>query len=119
MGQNNNNVKIHSLNSVMFCGKEPNEKSILSINTEELMKCDWILTAGPEDLQIFEFRLSIVPMNTKEKYSEITIEGDQIPKEYRNRILENSTKIFIEYIKAQNLNADSINLKPFTIRILS
>jgi hypothetical protein len=108
-----------SPNAVMFCGKTPNSESILSINVEELKKCDWHLTAGPEALQIIEFKITIIPKLDKFRKTEaIAIKGNEIPIEYRDRILFDSVRFFVDDIKANNLKKDVINLNLMTISVI-
>lgn len=87
--------------------------------TEELKNWDWKITTLDTNYTVTGFRMSLVPNDGSYKYSELEVKGNTIPKAYRNQILTQTRTVFLEFIRADNKNGESISVFPIAVRIQS
>ena len=102
----------------IFAGKTGGDYTV-----EELSQSDWTIRAADPGYSVTEFKMTIVfkkGTTSFQYYHGFTgyeIIGNIIPMQYRDKILNEAEKVYLEYIKAANERRVTITVKPIEFRI--
>ncbi len=107
------------LAAATFCGKpgESGPPPAGQYTKAELRTCDFVIHPVDTALKITGFKLSIVGEARGFITSEVDIQGDRIPEDYRKIILEEAKVVLLEQVMAVNQRGARVPVTAIAVRI--
>ena len=99
-----------------MCGIHFSSEVKRKFTSKDFMSCDYRIMALDTNYKVVSFRISIAGQGIS--YSENSIKGNQIPKEFQDYFMTGTKRnIMLEYIKSVNHQGQELLLNPISIRL--